>query len=125
MGLSRGGRKGICQHCFDSWTKKKYGLPENSYLMTSRTFLAFLYGQMQMAPQRDEFLKRASCKIKELCKFKIMNLKIEQRDAVAPFLEDGTDVVAVLLMVFKEDFSFPTLCHCCKWRSGTECNPPK
>lgn len=41
----------------------------------------------------------------------MMSLKIEQRDAVAPLLDDGTDVIAVLLMGFKEEFNFPTLCH--------------
>ena len=53
-----------------------------------------------------------------------MNLKIEQRDTVAPLSDDGTDVVAALLMGFKEELNFPTLCHCWKWRSGTEYNPP-
>ena len=37
----------------------KYRLPEISCLMTSRTFLAFGYGQMPMALQRDEFFKES------------------------------------------------------------------
>lgn len=53
---------------------------------------------MLMALSRDEFLKRASFKIEELCKLTMMYLKIEQRAAVAPLLDDGTDVIAVLLM---------------------------
>ena len=79
--------------------------------MTSGTFLAFGYGQMQMTPQGEKFLQRGSCKVDDLCKFKIMNLKIEQRDAVAPLLDDGTDVVAVLLMGFKDEFKVATLRH--------------
>ena len=53
----------------------KYRLLEISYLITSRTFLAFAYGQMLMALQSDEFLKKSSFKIEELCKFTMMNLK--------------------------------------------------
>ena len=80
---------------------------------------------MLMALQSDAFLKKSSFKIEELCKFTMMNLKIEQRDAVAPLLDDETDVIAVLVMGFKEEFNFPTLCHCgWKWKSGTECNLP-
>ena len=79
-------------------------MPEISYLRTSRTFLAFGYGRMQIALQRDTVLKKASFKIEELCKFTKMKLNIEQRDAVAPLLDDGTDIIAVLLMVFNEEF---------------------
>lgn len=79
---------------------------------------------MLMALQRDEFLKKGSFKMEELCKLTMMNLKIEQRDTVAPLLEDGTDVIAVLLIRFKAKFNFPTVCHCLKWESGAEYNPP-
>ena len=37
-------------------------------------------------------------------KFTKMKLNIEQRDAVAPLLYDGTDIIAVLLMLFNEEF---------------------
>lgn len=33
-------------------------------------------------------------------------------DARAPLLDDGTNVIAVLLMGFKKEFNFPTPCHC-------------
>ena len=58
---------------------------------------------------------KATFKIEEVCKFKIMNLKIEQRDAVAPLLDEGTDVIAVLLLVFNGEFYFPPLFHW-KWK---------
>ena len=45
---------------------------------------------MQIALQRDKFLKKPSSKIEELCKFTMMNFKIEQHDALAPLLDDGT-----------------------------------
>ena len=45
---------------------------------------------MQIALQRDKFLKKPSFQIEELCKFTMVNFKIEQYDALAPLLDDGT-----------------------------------
>ena len=64
-------------------------------IVRQRLFLAFGYGQIPMNLQRDKFLKKASFKIEELCKLTMMNFKIEQRDAVAPLLDVGTDVISV------------------------------
>ena len=82
MGLGRGGKNRICQHCL--------GFFNGASKFWSRTFLPFGYGQIQIALQR---------------------IKIEQRDSVAPLLEDGTDVIAVLLMVFNGEFYFLPLFH--------------